>query len=113
LLRINHTSVADRQHPARNNHSIDGKNKTRAISRERHVFQSDSPWVECERSDAAGQLRASVVPLPEKYRRVILLPDLEALSISAVAGRVVLTIPAVTVIYERGSSRERENLILQ
>ena len=60
-----------------------------------------SPLIECERSEAAGQLRAAIARLPEKYRRVILLRDLEDLSISEAAGRLGLTIPALKIRHFR------------
>ena len=59
------------------------------------VDPSHSPFIECQRNETAGLLRAAVARLPEKYRLVILLRDLEDLSVSEVAGRLGLTIPAV------------------
>jgi RNA polymerase sigma-70 factor (ECF subfamily) len=59
------------------------------------VDPANSPLVECERNETVGQLRAAVARLPEKYRRVLVLRDLEDLSISEVAGRLGLTIPGV------------------
>jgi RNA polymerase sigma factor (sigma-70 family) len=57
--------------------------------------EAHSPWVECERSEVIGRLRAALDELPEKYRIVILLRDFEDLSLSEVALRLGLTIPAV------------------
>jgi RNA polymerase sigma-70 factor (ECF subfamily) len=59
------------------------------------VDPAHSPLVECERNEAVGQLRVAVARLPEKYRQVLLLRDLEDLSISEVAGRLGLSIPGV------------------
>src|SRR4051812_9672152 len=56
--------------------------------------QSRSPLIECQRSETGAQLRAAVARLPETYRIVILLRDLEDLGISEVAGRLGLTISA-------------------
>jgi RNA polymerase sigma-70 factor (ECF subfamily) len=54
-----------------------------------------SPWVEYERREASARLHAALACLPEKYRIVILLRDLYGFSLSEVAGRLGLTIPAV------------------
>ena len=51
-----------------------------------------SPLVECQREEVVARLRAAVARLPERYRIVILLLDLEELSISEVARRLGLTI---------------------
>jgi RNA polymerase sigma-70 factor (ECF subfamily) len=59
------------------------------------VDPAHSPLSECERNEAVGHVRAAVARLPEKYRLVILLRDLEDLSISEVAGKLGLTIPGV------------------
>ena len=57
--------------------------------------ESHSPWVEYQRSEAIARLRTALAGLPEKYRVVILLRDLYGFSLSEVAGRLGLTIPAV------------------
>jgi RNA polymerase sigma-70 factor (ECF subfamily) len=57
--------------------------------------ESASQLVECQRREAIGQVRAAIARLPEKYRIVVLLRDLEALSVSEVARRLGMTIPAV------------------
>jgi RNA polymerase sigma-70 factor, ECF subfamily len=57
--------------------------------------ESLSPWVEYERHEANVRLRTALAHLPEKYRVVILLRDLYGFTLSEVAGRLGLTIPAV------------------
>jgi RNA polymerase sigma-70 factor (ECF subfamily) len=57
--------------------------------------QSHSPLIECQRSETSAQLGAALVRLPKQYRNVVLLLDFEDLSISEVAVRLGLTIPAV------------------
>jgi RNA polymerase sigma-70 factor, ECF subfamily len=57
--------------------------------------ESRSPRVEYERHEANLRLRAALAHLPEKYRVVILLRDLYGFTLSEVAGRLGLTIPAV------------------
>jgi RNA polymerase sigma-70 factor (ECF subfamily) len=57
--------------------------------------ESRSPRVEYERHEANVRLRAALAHLPEKYRVVILLRDLYGFTLSEVAGRLGLTIPAV------------------
>src|SRR5579864_3571063 len=57
--------------------------------------ESHSPRVEYERHEASARLRAALARLPEKYRVVILLRDLYGFTLSEVAGRLGLTIPAV------------------
>jgi RNA polymerase sigma-70 factor, ECF subfamily len=64
-----------------------------------------SPLVECQRSEASVRLRAAIAWLPEKYRIVILLRDLEDLSTSEVAQRLGLTIPAVKIRHMRARQR--------
>ena len=54
-----------------------------------------SPLNEYQRAEAVRMLNAAIARLSEKYRAVILLRDLEDLSISEVAGKLGLTIPAV------------------
>ena len=69
------------------------------------VDPSHSPLIECQNNEAAGQLRAAVARLPEKYRLVILLRDLEDLSVTEVAGRLGLTIPAVKTRHLRARQK--------
>ncbi|MCU1338602.1 MAG: polymerase, sigma-24 subunit, subfamily [Bryobacterales bacterium] len=57
--------------------------------------ESESPWAECERSEAAVRLRAALARMPDKYRMIILLRDLEDLSLSEIAERLGLTVGAV------------------
>jgi RNA polymerase sigma factor (sigma-70 family) len=67
--------------------------------------ERDSPLVACERSQASVRLRAAVAWLPEKYRIVILLRDLEGLSISEVGRRLGLTIAAVKTRHMRARQK--------
>ncbi len=60
------------------------------ITDERHC-----PLAESQRSETAVRLRAALGRLPEKYRTVIRLRDLESLSLADVAQRLGLTVPAV------------------
>jgi RNA polymerase sigma-70 factor, ECF subfamily len=57
--------------------------------------ESHSPLVECQRSEVVVRLRGALARLPEEYRTIILLRDLEELSLSEVAQRLRLTLPAV------------------
>jgi RNA polymerase sigma-70 factor, ECF subfamily len=57
--------------------------------------QSRSPFMEYQRVEASAQVGAAIDRLPEIYRTVIVLRDLQDLSISEVARRLGLTIPAV------------------
>ncbi len=54
-----------------------------------------SPLALCQRDQAITRLRAAFARLPDKYRVVIRLRDLEELSLSEVAQRLGLTVPAV------------------
>src|SRR5437868_13411897 len=63
--------------------------------------QSPSPLIEYHRSETGAHLRAALRRLPEKYRSVILLRDIEDLSISEVAVKLGLTIPAVKSRHKR------------
>jgi RNA polymerase sigma factor (sigma-70 family) len=67
--------------------------------------ESDSPLVKCQRSEAIVRLRAALAWLPEKYRSVILLRDLEELSLLEAAGRLGLTIPAVKTRHLRARQK--------
>jgi RNA polymerase sigma-70 factor (ECF subfamily) len=64
-----------------------------------------SPLSEYQRGETGAQLRAALVRLPEKYRNIILLRDIEDLSISEVAGRLGLTIPAVKTRHRRARQK--------
>jgi RNA polymerase sigma-70 factor (ECF subfamily) len=72
--------------------------------------ESPSPLVECQRSEAAVRLRAAIARLPEHYRRVIVLRDLEDLSISEVARQLGLTIPAVKTRHLRARRKMARSL---
>jgi RNA polymerase sigma-70 factor (ECF subfamily) len=67
--------------------------------------RNHSPLSECQRRETGAQLRAALVRLPEKYRNVILLRDIEDLSVSEVAGRLGLTIPAVKTRHRRARQK--------
>src|ERR1700730_6585567 len=67
--------------------------------------QRHSPLVEFQRSEASVRLHAALSWLPEKYRIVILLRDLEDLSIFEVAQRLGLTIPAVKTRHRRARQK--------
>jgi RNA polymerase sigma-70 factor (ECF subfamily) len=67
--------------------------------------KNHSPLSEYQRGETGAQLRAALVRLPEKYRNVILLRDIEDLSISEVAGRLGLTIPAVKTRHRRARQK--------
>jgi RNA polymerase sigma-70 factor, ECF subfamily len=67
--------------------------------------ESLSPWVEYERREASVRLHAALSCLPEKYRIVILLRDLYGFSLSEVAGRLGLTIPAVKTRQKRARDK--------
>jgi RNA polymerase sigma factor (sigma-70 family) len=67
--------------------------------------ESHSPLVECQRSEATVRLRAALAWLPEKYRIVVLLRDLEDLSLSEVARRLGLTVPAVKTRHLRARQK--------
>jgi RNA polymerase sigma factor (sigma-70 family) len=67
--------------------------------------QSPSPLIEYQRTEAAARLGAALARLPEKYRNVILLRDLEDLSISEVAVRLGLTVPAVKTRHRRARQK--------
>ena len=64
-----------------------------------------SPLAEFLRNEQTNQVRAAVARLPEKYRMVVLLRDLEDLSIYEVAGRLGLTIPAVKTRHLRAREK--------
>jgi RNA polymerase sigma-70 factor (ECF subfamily) len=57
--------------------------------------ERQSPLAETQRREAAVRLRAALDRLPEKYRTVIYLRDLECLSLADVAQLLGLTVPAV------------------
>jgi len=54
-----------------------------------------SPLVECQKGETVGKVRQAVAKLPEKYRIVIFLRDLQELSLTEVATRLGLSVPAV------------------
>jgi RNA polymerase sigma-70 factor (ECF subfamily) len=67
--------------------------------------QRPSPLIEYQRSEITARLGAAVAHLPEKYRKVILLRDFEDLSISEVAVRLGLSIPAVKSRHRRARQK--------
>jgi len=72
--------------------------------------ESQSPLVECQRSEAFVRLRAALAWLPEKYRLVVLLRDFEDLSLAEAARRLGLTIPAVKSRHLRARQKMAEYL---
>jgi RNA polymerase sigma-70 factor (ECF subfamily) len=72
--------------------------------------QSNSPLIEYQRSETSAQLDAALARLPEKYRNVIVLRDLEDLRISEVAVRLGLSIPAVKTRHRRARLKVAEFL---
>ena len=72
--------------------------------------KNHSPFIEYQRGETGAQLRAALICLPEKYREVILLGDMEDLSISEVARRLGLTIPAVKTRQRRARQKLAEFL---
>jgi RNA polymerase sigma-70 factor (ECF subfamily) len=69
------------------------------------VDQRHSPLIEYQRSETGAQVRVALAQLPEKYRIVIFLRDLEELSISEVAARLGLSIPAVKTRHRRARQK--------
>jgi RNA polymerase sigma factor (sigma-70 family) len=67
--------------------------------------ENHSPLAEYQRSEASVRMRAVLAWLPEKYRTVILLRDLEDLSIAEVAQRLALTISAVKTRHFRARQK--------
>ena len=67
--------------------------------------QSHSPFIERYRSETGAHLGAALRRLPEKYRSVILLRDVEDLSIAEVAVKLSLTIPAVKSRHRRAREK--------
>jgi RNA polymerase sigma factor (sigma-70 family) len=67
--------------------------------------ESLSPWVAYQRAESIVRLRAALALLPEKYRIVILLHDLQGFSLSEVARRLGLTIPAVKTRHMRARQK--------
>jgi RNA polymerase sigma-70 factor (ECF subfamily) len=84
---------------------------TRAAFSERHIAdESHSPLIEYQKSETGAQVGAALARLPEKYRIVILLWDLEELSISEVARRLGLTISAVKTRHRRARQKVADSL---
>jgi RNA polymerase sigma-70 factor (ECF subfamily) len=67
--------------------------------------QRHSPLMEYQRNETGIQVGAALAHLPEKYRTVIFLRELEELSISEVAARLGLTIPAVKTRHRRARQK--------
>jgi RNA polymerase sigma-70 factor (ECF subfamily) len=81
--------------------ALDGSALARlSVANERH-----SPFMECQRSEVIVRLRNALARLPEAYRTIILLRDLEELSLSEVAQRLRLTLPAVKTRHWRARRR--------
>jgi RNA polymerase sigma factor (sigma-70 family) len=71
----------------------------------RIVDQGNSPFIEYQRSETIAQLGAAIARPPEKYRGVILLRDLEDLSVSETAVRLGLTTSAVKARLRRARQK--------
>jgi RNA polymerase sigma factor (sigma-70 family) len=67
--------------------------------------ESPSPLTECQRSESIAQLHAALASLPEMYRIVVLLRDLEDLRFSEVARRLGLTLPTVKTRHRRARQK--------
>jgi RNA polymerase sigma-70 factor, ECF subfamily len=67
--------------------------------------QRQSPLRQYEIAETGDHVGAAIARLPDKYRVVILLRDLEDLSISEVAARLGLTIPAVKTRHRRARQK--------
>jgi RNA polymerase sigma factor (sigma-70 family) len=59
------------------------------------AYERDSPRARYQRGEATLRLRTALASLPEKYRTIILLRDLEQLSLAEVAHQLKLTISGV------------------
>ena len=70
--------------------------------------ENHSPFVECQRSEVIVRLRTALAWLPEQYRIIILLRDLEELSITEVARRLRLTLPAAKTRHWRARRKMAE-----
>ena len=76
-----------------------------AIAQTQVSDPKDSPFNVCARSQTARLLRIALASLPEKYRIVVRMRDLEERSISEVAERLCLTVAAVKTRHHRGRLR--------
>jgi RNA polymerase sigma-70 factor (ECF subfamily) len=72
--------------------------------------ENHSPLAECQRSEVIVRLRSALAWLPEEYRIIILLRDLEELSLSEVARRLRLTLPAAKTRHWRARRKMAELL---
>src|SRR6266849_6901130 len=70
----------------------------------------DSPFEVCERSQMAGLLQVALADLPEKYRQVIRMRDLEERAIPEVAKALCLTVAAVKTRHHRARLRIAKGL---
>jgi RNA polymerase sigma-70 factor, ECF subfamily len=59
------------------------------------VSPNDSPYQSLAREQTAQVLRKAIVELPSKYREMVILRDLEQLSVSETSERLQLTVAAV------------------
>jgi len=75
--------------------------------------ERQSPLVECHRNEVIVRLRDALGRLPEEYRTIILLRDLEELSLPEVAERLRLTLPAVKTRHWRARRRIAKLLLGQ
>jgi RNA polymerase sigma-70 factor (ECF subfamily) len=66
------------------------------------IDDSPSPFDECERQETARRLHRALSRLPENYRSVVRLRDVQQLSISETARQLQLTVPAVKTRLRRG-----------
>jgi RNA polymerase sigma-70 factor (ECF subfamily) len=76
-----------------------------AIAQTQVSDPKDSPFNVCARSQTARLLRIALASLPNKYRIVVRMRDLEERSISEVAERLCLTVAAVKTRHHRGRLR--------
>jgi RNA polymerase sigma-70 factor, ECF subfamily len=67
--------------------------------------QRHSPLIEYQKKETSVEVRTALAHLPEKYRIVIFLREVEELSISEVAARLNLTIPAVKTRHRRARQK--------
>jgi len=72
--------------------------------------ESHSPLAECQRGEVIARLRSTLAWLPEEDRIIILLRDLEELSLSEVARRLRLTLPAAKTRHWRARRKMAELL---
>jgi len=103
LIRIalNEVNQNWRKRLASRSVALDGS----AIAETQVTDPKDSPFNVCARSQTARLLRIALASLPEKYRIVVRMRDLEERSISEVAETLRLTVSAVKTRHHRGRLR--------